>query len=114
MVAMVPVDSAIVDNMRTNAVTSENGQNVHGENGSMIAINDASAGVVIHVENEENKNAVVDDVVYDDEKENYVGDNVGSVALTQSVSNNEKKVERHSIKLSNCKHFTIKLVNSSK
>lgn len=116
-VNMVPVNSAANDNTTTNAVASEIGQSVNGLIGSIVEINDAEAGVVVNIENEDNSNAVVnvvDDSFADDDKENSVGDNVGSIALSQSVCKNEKNVERHSIKLNNCKYFTIKFGNLSK
>lgn len=90
------------NDMPANAVASEIGQKVNGENGSMVAINDAEAGAVLNIENEVKSNAIVDvefadddnsnvNVDFaDDDKENWVGENVRTIALSQSVSNNEK------------------------
>lgn len=106
MVDMVSVDSAANDNMPPNAVASEIGQKDNGNSGSMVAIS---------IENEDNSDNVVNVHNFaEDDKENLVGDNVGSIALSQNVSNNEQNIERHSVKLSNCKYFTIKFGNCPK
>lgn len=116
-VDVVPGNSVANDIMPTNAVASEIGQKVNDKNASMVAINDAAAGAVLNIEIDDNSNADMNVDVHSfahDDKENFVENNVGTVALTQSVCNNEKNVERHSVKLSKCKHFTIKFGNCSK
>lgn len=98
------------DEIATNVAALEVEQTT---NVSIIAIDHAAIETVVNIQNEDNSNAVVDNFA-DDDKENFVGENIASIALSQSVCKKEKKVEQHSIKLSNCKYFTIKFGNCSK
>lgn len=116
MVGMVPVNSAANDNVEMDAVASEIEEEVNGGDGSMAKIRDAAACAVSNIENDDEINGAVNVEVHnytDCDKENLVGDNVGCIALSQTVCKKEKNVG-HSITLSKCEHFTIKFGNCSK